>query len=373
MLESSFRIGTVAGIRIGVHYTWFIVFLLLSGALATYFRETHSEWSGSAVLLTALVTTLMYFVSIVLHELGHSLVAIARGVQVRAITLFIFGGIAQTEKDADTAATEFYIAIAGPLVSFALAVLFYFLGQWLIPYSEIAAEALKWLATINFVLAVFNLVPGFPLDGGRVFRAIVWRFTGDAVKGMQWAVMGGKVVAYGLMLLGALVGLQPGMLLNGIWLLALGWFLFAAAEGSRRAYFSSRLAAHVPVGEVMQKDVPTVSADMSLLYWIDEQMLLTGQRSALVTQGEKTVGLITLNDIMKCPRTQWPDTSVHQYMTPLERFHFVNPANSMFEVLQIMRERNINQVPVMDSGEVVGWVDREHLLKILELHSAVGH
>lgn len=373
MLEASYRIGTVAGIRIGVHYSWFIVFLLLSGALAAYFREVHVEWSGSAVLLTALVTTLMYFVSIVLHELGHSLVAIARGVQVRAITLFIFGGIAQTEKDADTAATEFYIAIAGPLVSFALAVLFYLLGQWSAPYSEIVAESLVWLATINFALAVFNLVPGFPLDGGRVFRAVVWHFTGDAVKGMQWAVMGGKVVAYGLMLLGAIVGLQPGMLLNGIWLLALGWFLFVAAEGSRRAFFSSRLAAHVLVGEVMQKEMPTVSADMSLLYWIDEQILLTGQRSALVTEGDKTVGLITLYDVMKCPRANWPNTTVRQFMTPLERFRFVNPANSMFEVLQIMREYNINQVPVMDNGEVVGWIDRERLLKILELHSAVGH
>ncbi|PTN12191.1 site-2 protease family protein [Nitrosomonas aestuarii] len=372
MLESSLRIGAIAGIRIGVHYTWFIVFLLLSSVLAAYFRETHPEWSGVAVVLTALVTTLMYFVSIVLHELGHSLVAIARGVQVRAITLFIFGGIAQTEKDADTAATEFYIAIAGPLVSFLLAGLFYLLKLGFVSYSTIATEAFNWLATINLVLAVFNLIPGFPLDGGRVFRALVWRFTGDAAKGMQWAVLGGKLVAYGLMLIGALVGLQPGMLFNGIWLIGIGWFLFAAAEGSRRAYFSSQLAAHVLVGDVMQKQVPTITADMSILHWIDTQMLLTGQRFALVTEGGQIVGLITLNDAIQCPRAQWADTPVCEVMTTFERLYTVKPANSVLEVMEIMREQNINQVPVMDEAAVIGWIDREHLLKILQLHSAIG-
>ena len=372
MLESSFRIGTVSGIRIGVHYTWFIVFFLLSGVLASYFRESHMEWSGFAIMLTALVTTLMYFVSIVLHELGHSLVAIARGVEVRAITLFIFGGVAQTEKDADTPATEFYIAIAGPLVSFALAGLFYLLKLWSAGYSPTVTEALNWLTTINFVLAVFNLIPGFPLDGGRVFRALVWRFTGDAAKGMRWAVMGGKVVAYGLMFTGAMVGLQPGMLFNGIWLMGLGWFLFVAAEGSRRAYFTARLAAHVPVGEVMLKEVPTIAANVSILSWVDEQMLLQGQRAALVTENGQTVGLITLSDVIKCPRAQWPSTLVSKMMTPVDQFYTVKPSNTVLEVLQIMRDQNINQVPVMDEGIVVGWIDREHLLKILQLHSAIG-
>lgn len=371
MLESSFRIGTVAGIRIGVHYTWFIVFFLLSGVLASYFRESHMEWSGITVLLTALVTTLVYFISIVLHELGHSLVAIARGVEVRAITLFIFGGVAQTEKDADTPATEFYIAIAGPLVSFALAGLFYLLKLWSVSYGTTVTEALDWLTTINFVLAVFNLIPGFPLDGGRVFRALVWRLTGDATKGMRWAVMGGKVVAYGLMFLGALVGLQPGMLFNGIWLMALGWFLFAAAEGSKRAYFTARLAAHVSVGDVMQKEVPKIEADLSILYWIDEQMLLKGQRAALVTEDGQTIGLITLNDVIKCPRAQWNNTPVRKMMTPADQFYTVKPSNNILEVLQIMQERNINQVPVMDEGAIVGWIDREHLLRILQLHSLI--
>jgi len=372
MLESSFRIGTVAGIRIGVHYTWFIVFFLLSSALASFFREAHPEWSGSVVLLTALLTTLMYFVSIVLHELGHSLVAIARGVEVRAITLFIFGGIAKTEKDSETAATEFYIAIAGPVVSFVLAGLFYLMKIIAASYSTIATEAFNWLATINFVLAVFNMIPGFPLDGGRVFRALIWKVSGDATKGMQWAVMGGKVVAYALMFSGALVGLQPGLLLNGIWLLGIGWFLFAAAEGSKRAYLTQQVAAHVPVGDVMLKDVPEVDANVSITSWIDEKMLLTGQRSALVTENGQTLGLITLNDVIKYPREQWPAMPVRNIMTPFDRLYIAKPFNTILEVLQIMSEHGINQVPIIDENVITGWVDREHLLRILQLHTTTG-
>ena len=372
MLESSFRIGAVAGIRIGVHYTWFIIFLLLSGSLFAVFREAHPAWSGSAVLLTALATTLLFFISIILHELGHSFVAIARGVQVRAITLFIFGGVAQTEKEADTAATEFYIAIAGPLVSFTLAGVFYILSLWSASYSETATEALDWLTTINFVIAIFNLIPGFPLDGGRVFRALVWKITGNAAKGMQWAVVGGKVVAYGLMLIGAMTALQVEFLLNGLWLMGIGWFLLAAAEGSKRAYFTERLAGHVPLADVMQKEVPTIAADMSILYWIDEQMLLSGQRSCLVTENGRTVGLVTLNDVAKCPRAQWSNTPVRMIMTPFKHLHMVKPSNGILEVLQIMRQQGVNQVPVVDGESIVGWVDREHLLRILQLHVATG-
>ena len=371
MLESSFRLVTVAGIRIGVHYTWFIVFLLLSSSLFAVFRNTHPEWSGHATLLTALVSTLLFFVSIILHELGHSLVAIARGVKVRAITLFVFGGMAHTEKDADTAATEFLIAIAGPLVSFALAWLFHFLKLWLAPYSEAAMEAADWLATINFMVAIFNLIPGFPMDGGRVFRALVWGITGDAVKGMRWAVVSGKMVAYILMLIGAVIALQPGMLLNGLWIIAIGWFLITAAEGSKHTYLIEHLTGHVTAGDILQKEVPTISADMTILNWIDERMLLTGQRACLVTENNQTVGLVTLSDVIKCRRDQWPRTPVREIMTPAKRLHMVKSSNSILEVLQIMRQQSINQVPVVvDEKKIVGRIDREHILKILQLHAA---
>ncbi|MDV6343789.1 site-2 protease family protein [Nitrosomonas sp. Is37] len=372
MLESSFRLGTVFGIRIGVHYTWVIVFFLLISSLFAVFRNAHSEWSSHATLLTALLATLLFFVSIILHELGHSLIAIARGIKVRAITLFVFGGVAQTEKDADTAATEFFIAIAGPLVSFALAGLFYLLKLWLMPYSETATAVLDWLTTINLVVAIFNLIPGFPMDGGRVFRALVWRITGNAVKGMEWAVMSGKIVAYGLMVTGMLVALQPAALINGLWLIGISWFLLAVAEDSKRAYFREHLAGHVSVGDVTQKEVPTIAADMSILDWIDKKMLLTGHRACLVIKDNQTIGLVSLSDIVKCPREQWSSTPVREIMTPLKRLYIAKPNNSILEVLQIMNEYGINQVPVVDEGKIVGWIDREHILKILQLHIDTG-
>lgn len=372
MLESSFRIGSVFGIRIGVHYTWFIVFFLLVSLLSIAFRSDHPDWSAHATLLTALATTLLFFLSIILHELGHSVVAIARGVKVRSITLFIFGGVAQTAKDADTAATEFLIAIAGPLVSFALAGLFYLLQLGFSPYSETASEAFGWLMTINLVVAIFNLVPGFPLDGGRVFRAIVWSISGSASKGMQWAVVSGKIVAFGLMISGMLIALQTGMLLNGLWLIGIGWFLLAVAEGSKRAYFMERLVGNVSIGDVVQKEVPTIAADRSILSWVDEQMLLTGRRASLVTEDDQTIGLITLSDAIKYPRAQWSNTPVRAIMTPLDRLYVVKPTDSILEVFHIMQQHGINQVPVVEQRRIVGWIDREHILRILQLHVEAG-
>lgn len=372
MLESSFRLGTVFGIRIGVHYSWVIVFFLLISSLFVVFRNAHPEWSSQVTLLTALLATLLFFVSVILHELGHSLVAIARGIKVRAITLFIFGGVAQTAKDADTAATEFFIAIAGPLVSFMLAILCYLLKLWLMPYSETATAVLDWLATINLVVAIFNLIPGFPMDGGRVFRAVVWKISGNAVKGMQWAVTSGKIVAYGFMVTGMLIALQPGLLLNGLWLMGISWFLLAMAEDSKRAYFREHLAGHVSVGEVLQKEIPTISADMSILSWIDEKILMTGHRACLVIEDNQTIGLVSLSDVVKCPREQWSSTPVREIMTPLNRLYIAKPSHSILELLQVMNEYGINQVPVVDGGKIVGWIDREHLLKILQLHIDTG-
>jgi len=372
MLESSFRLGSVAGIRIGVHYTWFIIFFLLSSSLFALFSHDHPEWGVTTSMITAMVTTLLFFASIILHELGHSLVAMARGIRVRAITLFIFGGVALTEKEAESAATEFWIAIAGPLVSFSLAALFYLLKLWLGSFSSTAAESLDWLATINLVVAIFNLVPGFPLDGGRVFRAIVWWLTGNASLGMQWAVLGGKLVAYGLMFYGMLTVMFTGLLINGLWLIGIGWFLFNAAEASGRSFITERLLGDVSIGDIMQTDPPGVEAGVMILDWVDQYVLRTGQRAFVVTQDSSVIGLVTLTDTGKLPRQHWASRPVHEIMTPLPQLHTVRPDSAVNEVIRYMNQHAINQVPVIDSGQVVGWVDRQQLLKIMQLHSETG-
>ncbi|MEJ2508383.1 MAG: site-2 protease family protein [Gammaproteobacteria bacterium] len=370
MLESSIRIGSVAGIRIGIHYTWFIIFALLSFSLYAVLGSQHPDWGSRTALLTAVLTALVFFASIVLHELGHSIVAISRGIRVQSITLFIFGGMAQTEGDADTAATEFWVAIAGPLVSLALAAAFYLLNQ--VFTVGPLGEALAWLATINLLVALFNLVPGFPLDGGRVFRAAVWGITGNAQKGMQWAVMSGRIVAYGLMGYGVLIALQTGYLLNGIWFVAIGWFLLSAAEASGRQYSVEHLFAAVRVRDIVQHDVPRVEAGRSLLEWIDHEVLVTGERAALVGEGSDVVGLVTLSDCGKVPREAWDRTRVAEVMTPARQLHTVDMDASIRDVLDLMQRHALNQVPVLERGRLTGWIDRERLLHIMQRHTEIG-
>ena len=232
MFESSLQVGRVAGIRIGIHYTWLIIFLLMSSSLYIAFKQEMTGWSDITAMLTAAITSIVFFASIILHELGHSIVAIRNGINVRSITLFIFGGVAQTEKEADRAIVEFKIAIAGPAVSLALAFLFLMLRNLLTQPGSPFFVAFDWLATINLIVAVFNLVPGFPLDGGRVFRALVWGISGDEAKGMRVAVMGGRLVAYGLMGWGLYSTYLTGNFINGIWLVGIGWFLLSAADSS---------------------------------------------------------------------------------------------------------------------------------------------
>jgi len=372
VFESTFKLGRIAGIRIGLHYTWFVVFLLLVLTLGMFFRETQEGWSSTTIYLAATASALFFFASIVLHELGHSLVAIARGVPVRSITLFIFGGVAQTEKDADTAATEFWIAIAGPVVSFALAGLFGLVSIVAAGISDAMSVAAGWLARINLVVALFNLVPGFPLDGGRVLRAIVWGVTGDNRKGMRWAAAAGKGVAYGLMLLGALLVMQTGLLLNGLWLAAIGWFLLTAVEASTRAFAVNRLLHGITAREVMEQDLPSVPATLTVADWVDNYVLTTGQRGFLVTDDSRMKGLVTLNDARKVTRTDWGNTLLRAVMTPSSEFKACAPETPVADVLRLMQQYGFNQVPVMVNGEIQGWIDRQRLLQIVQLHEETG-
>jgi len=371
MLESSFSLGKIAGIRIGVHYTWFIIFAMMSFSLSLLFREYHPDWGGAEAMFTAVITSLLFFVSIILHELGHSIVAIARGIPVRSITLFIFGGVAQTEKDSDSAATEFKVAIAGPLVSFALAVLFYVLRALAAPYSVHVEAACDWLVSINLAVAIFNLLPGFPLDGGRVFRAIVWGWTGNAVRGMQWAVASGRLVAFALLGLGLFV-MYTGLILNGLWLAAIGWFLLNAAQASARDFTLNRLLRGVTVGDIMLHEVPMVPGDLQVMDWIDHHVLRKGLRAFLVQEHGEVVGLATLSDVNKIPREEWGTTPLRRIMTPASELHVVSPKAGFIEVLHIMQHHSIQQVPVMERGKIRGWIDQDRLLRTMQLHTQLG-
>lgn len=370
MLESSFQIARVAGIRIGVHYTWLIIFFLINSSLYFVFRAENHHWNQFAIIITSLVTSLLFFTSIVLHELGHSLVALRNGIKVHSITLFIFGGVAQTEREADRPMVEFKVAIAGPLVSLALAGLFWVLRDILgAREHDPVYVGFDWLASINLVVAIFNLVPGFPLDGGRVFRAIVWALTGDERKGMKWAVAGGRLVAYGLMLWGLLVSIQTRNLLSGFWLIGIGWFLLSAAEASGRAFTQGRVLKRLDLDALVQRDVPRVPGELSVQDWVAGYVLPKLQRVALVEQDGRIVGLVTLSDSGKLPEPDWSSAHVADIMTPIDKIKSVSVDSSLEDILVTMQNNGINQVPVVENGVITGWVDRESLLRALRIYT----
>jgi Zn-dependent protease/CBS domain-containing protein len=370
MFKTVLVLGHIHGIRLQVHISWLIIFVLLMVTLTTTLQHQRPEWALTTSLLTALFTVLLFFASILAHEMGHSIVAIRRGVPVKSITLFIFGGMAQLGRDSDNPEDEFRIAIAGPLVSLALSASFFLLSVLSSPFSETLSLAAGWLGAINLIVAIFNMIPGFPLDGGRVFRAAVWRYTGDAGKGNRAAVMGGRMVAYGLFALGAWNGLFLGNIIGGIWIILIAWFLLFLAEGHGRHFELRQRLAGITAGDLADLHVPSVDAETPVMDWINRRVVPEARRAYMVSEDGEIRGLLTLSDIKGLPRDRWENTPVRQLMTPLHHLHHVASDSEPEEVLGLMTEHGLNQVPVMNKGRITGWIDRQGLLRAIEIHLA---
>ncbi|QOC23564.1 site-2 protease family protein [Wenzhouxiangella sp. AB-CW3] len=368
MFRSVLVLGYIRGIRIEIHVSWLIIFVLLLASLGTGLSQAYPDWSITAVVITTVLTVLLFFASILAHELGHSVVAIRRGIPVRAITLFIFGGMAQISRDSESADDEFWIAIAGPAVSFALAAGFLMLSLPAAQISEPLSVAMSWLGLINLIVAIFNLIPGFPLDGGRVFRALVWKFTGDAARGMRAAVMGGRLVAYALFAVGLWIMLAMNNLLGGLWIMIIAWFLLNMAEASGRDYGMRERLRGLCARDLADRNLPLVSPSTPVDEWVHDHMLAGGLRAHFIGDRNKVVGLATLSDARKLPREQWPQTTVADIMTPVGKLVRVSPDSSAEDILRLINEHSLNQVPVMDDDRVIGWIDRRRLLGTIELH-----
>ncbi|WP_018863962.1 site-2 protease family protein [Thioalkalivibrio sp. ARh3] len=369
MFKAVLVLGHISGIRIQIHISWVFILILLLVTMSTGFHYHYPEWTLSMVIGTAVVTALMFFASILAHELGHSVVALRRGVPVESITLFIFGGLAQMTRDTERAEDEFWIAIAGPAVSAALAVAFWALASATADWYEPVPVALGWLALINMIVAVFNLIPGFPLDGGRVFRAVIWKLTGDARRAIEAAVWGGRMVAFLLFAFAFWNLVVIGNLIGGLWIMLIAWFLLNMAEAQGRMYDMRERLADVRARDLANPEPPFVNPDASIEEWINRFVLPGGRRSFLVGRPERVLGLVTLSDSRKVPRDRWADTRVTEIMTPEDSLRRVAPDAKAEEVLQVMSERNLNQIPVMEeSGRAIGWIDRQQLLRSIEMH-----
>ena len=370
MPVSGLRLGRILGIPIYLHSSWFIIFVLITYSLATQFTAQHPGWSPAQHWALGIITSLLFFASVVFHELGHSVVAMRYRIPVLSITLFVFGGLARIGREPSSAKQEFNIAIAGPLASFFLAGGFFILGRFSGSLEMLAATA-KWLANINFVLGAFNLVPGFPLDGGRILRAIAWGVTHDFTRATRVASRGGQLFAYLMIFLGISRALS-GNWIGGLWLAFIGWFLLSAAQESYAQVAIRNSLRGLRAGDVMSQDVPEIARDISLEDYIHE-VLRTGRRCHIVTGNGNPVGLITLHAVRTFPREEWANTSVQAAMLPLERIHWVAAEEPVLGVLERMQNEDINQMPVMNDGRIVGMITRDSILRVIQTRLQVDH
>jgi Zn-dependent protease/predicted transcriptional regulator len=367
---SGIPIGRIFGIPIYLHASWFIIFLLITLSLRTQFTSQHPGWSSAQHWMLGILTSVLFFASVIFHELSHSLVALHYRIPVKSITLFVFGGLARIGRDASNARQEFSIAIAGPISSLFLAGCFW-LGAHFFHGNEMVSAASGWLWQINGLLAVFNLLPGFPLDGGRILRGIAWGVTGDFARATQIASSAGKLLAYLMIFVGIWQALN-GNWVGGLWTAFIGWFLLSAAQESFAQVAIRSTLTGVRAEDIMTRDIPTVTRDMSLEEYVHE-VLRTGRRCHIVTGAGRPVGMITMHGARLVPRDEWANTSLQAAMLPIDRIHAASPEEPVLAVLERLQNEDINQMPVISEGQIVGMIARDTILRMLQTRLQIGH
>jgi len=369
---NSLRIGTVRGIEVRIHFSWLLAAGLMVWSLADgYFPELYPGWSTATYYSVGVVAALLLFVSVVLHEFGHSLVAQRRGVPVRSITLFIFGGVAAIEREPDRPRDEFWIAVMGPVVSAVIAAVCLLLGAIIEPLSAPLGAIALYLGVTNGLLVAFNLIPGFPLDGGRILRAVVWGLTGNQRRATTIAAATGQVAAY-LLIFWGVSRLFGGDLLGGLWTAFIGWFLANAGTEARQGAAIQDALAGVTVADLAHEAPPVVSPDIPLGDLVYRHILPTGERAHLVVADDQVVGLITLTDVMKHRQEAWDSLSVAAVMTPARKLRTIGPDRPMEEALRMLAAEDFNQLPVVDGGRAVGLLSRAAIVRYLQLRLQLG-
>ncbi len=374
MRKDGIQIGRILGIPIFLHTSWFIIFGLIAFSFVSEFDALQLNISTSRLWGLGLMTSLLFFASLVFHEVAHSVVAKFYKIPVVSITLFVFGGVSRIGREPSRALQEFNIAIAGPLSSFFLAG-----GFWLVTReagsNAILSTLAGSLAWINFWLALFNLIPGFPLDGGHIFRAIVWGFNKDYAKSTRIAARSGQVVAYAMIAAGAATAIanyQPfGGPVGGLWLAFIGWFILSAAKQSQAQVEARGALEGLRVADIMTPELHTVGREISLEDYARE-MVRTGRRAHLVVAGDQLVGLVTSEALNSVPQQDWDVTSVQAVMLPKDKLHWAAPEEPAISLLDRMRTVGMQQMPVIAGGSVVGIVTRDSILRVLQARHEVG-
>lgn len=386
---AGFRLGNWFGVQVFLDWSLLIIFSLITLHLTFgLFPVWHPSWAFPFRLFLAVIAALLFFSSILLHELSHAWMAKAVGMRVERITLFLFGGLAQIEGECPSPKAELLVAGVGPLVSLLLGAFSLLVAAaWISPdvanfeqpltwvsTLDPIATLLVWLGPLNILLALFNLVPGFPLDGGRLLRAALWFWSGNLQQATRWASWGGQVFAAFLMLIGfgMLLGATwpwlGGGLLQGLWLLMIGWFLHHAAKASYQQLLLHDALEGVPVDSLMRKDWVALEPDMRVDAWIRNYLMQSDQRAFPVMRDDTWYGLVTLGDVRRVPHEKWGATSIEDLMVPADQVVQMTPDADALGALRELGRLGVGQVAIVEDHAFVGFVRREDIMRWLSFH-----
>lgn len=390
-MGNGFRIGRIAGIDVHLDWSLLIIFFLITFSLGSaLFPSWHPDWSPGHTWLTALAAALLFFVSVLIHELSHALMGRRYGVEVKRISLFVFGGVARIANEPRHWRAELWIAIVGPIASLVIGAICTILATAMAGITEIdpdnpgqvlsslgtTSTLLLWLGQINIVLALFNLVPGFPLDGGRVLRAALWGMSGNLRQATRWASAAGQFFAWMLifsgvaMMLGMRVPIFGTGFVSGLWIGFIGWFLNNAAVLGYQQLVVKEALEDVPITRVMQTGFMTVPPDLPVDRLVDDYFLHSPQRGLPVQGADRLLGMVCLDDVRKLDRKRWPHTTVRNIMTPASALVQVGPQDDMNKALTLLGEGEVSQIPVVENERICGLVRREDILKWLALYAS---
>jgi len=371
MGRGSFPIGAIAGIQIALHPTWILVAVLIALSLAVGgLPSTFPGWHPVAYAAAGAAVAMLFFASVLAHELSHALVARRFGIGVRDITLFIFGGAANMERETETPREEALVSLAGPAMSLVLGAVL--VGAWLLlPDSPIGMIA-GWLGVMNLALGLFNVIPAFPMDGGRVLRAALWRWRGDRFAATRTAATIGRLFGYLLIVVGVYLALED---LSNLWLALIGWFISSAAGATVSQMNLQRSMAGILVRDIMDPQPPSISPNESVEDLVNERLARGESRSFLVRHSDGGLtGIVTLSDVQRVPRANWPEARVTDIMTRYDALARIGPDDKLDKALEVLQEREVNQLPVVedDGRTVVGLLTRAGIVRLVDTRLKLG-
>lgn len=393
-MNKGIRIAKIFGITVKVDWSWLLILLLVIWNLSTAFSQLHPDWELWFTILIAIIAALLFFLSVLIHELAHSLVAKGQGIPVNSITLFLFGGVSNIREEPKSPGSEFLMAILGPVTSLVLGFVLLLVSGIGLQVGNVNIEqpmefiqdlgAVRtlavWLGSINIILGIFNLIPGFPLDGGRVLRSIFWAITNNLRKATRWASIIGQIIAWGMiisgiaMIFGVRIPFFGEGLANGVWLILIGWFLNNAASSGYEQMIVRNVLEGVPVRQVTKRNPPTVPGNIGVDALIEDYIMQTDDHAFPVMEDDRLIGIVCLDDVRSIGSADRAKKQVRDIMTPRSELITVGPEEDAHKALQALARNAIRQLVVLEDDQLVGLVRRRDIVRFLQLQSdAIEH